>query len=110
MDWSTYKEICERPDVFSRWALDLTASHLTCSLAEKLSHGISKSSIPKPQDHKGDRRTDMFRLNLPQEVQQAILTHLTKLSHDESQKPDTNRKLTNLVSSWRELVELTLVR
>ena len=61
MDWPSYKRICDRPDVFSRWMLMQTRELIgSTALAARLDRIMSESPLEKPIDHRGGSDTDMF--------------------------------------------------
>lgn len=76
MEWVNYKAICDRPNVFSRWALTQTVEAVNHETAKRLKQRIPQQAIEKPRDHKGDERTDMFDLELDQELIEAIVFDL----------------------------------
>ncbi len=67
MYWSTYKQLCNRPDVVSRWMILSTAELLKegSSARQALVATLARSPLPRPQGHGGDARVDMFELSLP---------------------------------------------
>jgi len=65
MDWPSYKRICDRPDVFSRWMLMQTRELLdSAELAARLDRFMSAQPLEKPIDHRGGADTDMFVVEL----------------------------------------------
>jgi hypothetical protein len=61
MDWPSYKRLCDRPDVFSRWMLAQTRALIDdTTLGDRLLRLMSESPIEKPVDHTGGSETDMF--------------------------------------------------
>lgn len=104
MDWSEYKDICDRTNVFSRWALERTRNLLSRELCTELDRGTGSDAIPKPTDHKGDCRTDMFEVDLEIAIQQAIVKELSRRSeHESAQKVGTTR-ISPLLKAWEELL------
>lgn len=71
MDWSSYKEACDRPRVVSRWLLEQTCELLDgddAELGEALRAELGGGHpLPKPDDHRGGPATDMFQLALEPE-------------------------------------------
>ncbi len=68
--WLDYKALCDRADVFTRWALQETARLLKASQSENLARVLDDILLvqkphKKPQDHMGDDRVDTFTLKLP---------------------------------------------
>ena len=69
MDWQRYKQLCDQPNVFSRWMLeqtlelvDSTASPGAQSLAQRLAQVLRQTPVAKPADHTGESATDMLVL------------------------------------------------
>jgi len=66
MDWPSYKALCDRPDVLSRWTLERTVELLEAPggephpLARALREVLAASPLPRPADHSGPPATDMF--------------------------------------------------
>lgn len=104
MNWSDYKDICDRTNVFSRWALDRTQNLLTPELSKELELGVVADAIPKPEDHKGDHRTDMFEVNLDVEIQQGIVAELSQQAGRESTQDLSAPKISPLLKAWEELL------
>ncbi|MFP6816285.1 MAG: hypothetical protein VB949_11545, partial [Pseudomonadales bacterium] len=65
MEWERYKQLCDRPDVVSRWmleqTLELVAGH---KVAAALRDAIASEPLSKPSDHRGGEATNMYLLNL----------------------------------------------
>ena len=104
MNWSEYKDICDRTNVFSRWALERTRNLLSQELCKDLDRGIGSDAIPKPDDHKGDHRTDMFVVNLDLAIQQGIVDELTQRSERESAQNPATTRISPLLKAWEELL------
>ena len=98
MDWEEYKELCDTPNVFSRWALTQTLQFAPHAPVTKLATALESQPLAKPMDHKGDARTDMFVLNLvPSEISE-IRRYL-----ESGTTTVTDQKLPpGLVAAWRE--------
>lgn len=66
MDWPSYKALCDRPDVLSRWTIERTLELLEASpdealpLASALRGLLASAPLPRPADHSGPPATDMF--------------------------------------------------
>ena len=104
MNWSEYKDICDRTNVFSRWALERTRNLLPKELSTELDSGTGSDAIPKPDDHKGDHRTDMFEVDLGLAIQQAIVNELTQRSEFESAQNPSTTRISPLLKAWEELL------
>jgi hypothetical protein len=64
LDWDTYKQLCDSPEVFSRWMLEQTSELLDGELSERLAGSLAGKPLDKPEDHTGGMSTDMFLLTL----------------------------------------------
>jgi len=64
LDWERYKQICDTPNVFSRWMLEQTRELTAPLFSVELGGVLEKIPVPKPADHHGERATDMFELSL----------------------------------------------
>lgn len=66
MDWPSYKALCDRPDVLSRWTIERTVELLETPgvephpLATVLRGLLASAPLPRPADHSGPPATDMF--------------------------------------------------
>ena len=110
MNWCEYKDICDRTNVFSRWAIERTRDLLSPRLCTQLERGTGSDAIPKPDDHKGDHRTDMFEVNLSLATQQAIVDELTQRSEGESAQNHTTMRISPLLKAWEELLRESQTR
>ena len=73
MDWPSYKELCDRPDVFSRWMLTQTRGLIDdAALAARLERFLSQAPFEKPIDHRGGAATDMLVVTLALEEVDAV--------------------------------------
>lgn len=64
MDWERYKQICDTPNVFSRWMLEQTGELTSDRLGAALEQALQLPPVPKPEGHRGGAATDMFELAL----------------------------------------------
>lgn len=60
MNWTDYKTACERPDCFSRHALEITIAALEGADAVRIASFLERTPIEKPADHRGGAETDFF--------------------------------------------------
>ena len=106
MDWDTYKQLCDTPDVMSRWMLEQTIELLEGDGRQLLLAALAGEPLPKPQDHRGGAATDMLRLELDQanvrliheQVARAVLTGRTTSG-------TRDRGLGGFEEAWREHVQ-----
>ena len=104
MQWDDYKQLCERPDHFSRWALELTRS-LVSDREDRdvLARALAELPLEKPASHHGGRETDYFRVNVAKHqsrriVEQVNVAALVAEGRDK-------RRLTHLGIVWQEYVD-----
>ena len=116
-DLYEYNQVCERPDVFSRSALEQTfrlirPSHPSIALTlQNILYGVS---VPKPAVLVGDKRTDNFQISLEAEEIQAIIAALaSQASMTELKKIQGNITalgnlviLKTMVNEWVDLANL----
>ena len=103
MDWVRYKAICDRPDVMSRWMISETAALVDGPLRTRLLAALTELPLPKPADHKGDARTDMFEVTLADAA--ATIARAVEQAEAGGAKTTTGSRLAGLVAAWRELAE-----
>ena len=108
MEWDDYREICDRKNVFSAWALQQTHAVLSTRLRETLTRGTPTNPIAKPADHKGDSRTDMYELQLDQDNRQQILTELVQHDKRVCDKNNEPFELSALTKTWQEWVHVSV--
>jgi len=108
MDWSSYKRLCDSPQVFSRWMLEQTillaqSRGLHC---EPLQQVLAGSVIEKPDDHTGGHITDMFTLELELGYAQRLVALIAEAGAAGDVTPATrNRGLGGFLEAWREYAE-----
>ena len=97
MDWTEYKQICERPDCFSRFAINLTRSVVADEvlLGQLASMVLRGTAVEKPADHRGDARADFFLLDLDPAVIRVIIRQLAPLAAQD-------RRMAHLRVVWQE--------
>ena len=104
MDWAEYKKLCDKPYVFSSHALSETHLRLSEKLGLGLDYFISAVPIPKPLDHKGDERTDMFEVHIPFDMQDEIVFQLSQYDEKHTDKYGLDRP-SPLTKAWQELLD-----
>jgi hypothetical protein len=104
MDWPTYKRLCDRPDVWSRWMLEQTAALLAdVGLRARLGDFLDAAPLAKPTDHRGGAATDMFTLDLTVVEVAAIRGEIEAARHRGATSPATRaRGLGGFVEAWTE--------
>lgn len=102
-DWERYKEVCDRPNVLSRWMLTETATLLEPPLRQRLLATLARP-LPKPPDHRGGTDTDMFEVTLCARAVSAVRRTVERAAAAGITTPRTSaRGLGGFVEAWREL-------
>ena len=96
MDWSTYKTLCEKPDYFSRWTLLKTQELCEESTRGQLKLQLQNPMLEKPPQHKGDDRTDFFRVSLSRLTVVQVLRVLKNEGNNQT------GQIRHLGSVWQE--------
>lgn len=102
MDWATYKKLCDRPDVMSRWMLIQSRQLLPATLADLLSERTCKL-IAKPAGHRAQSLADMFQLKLSGPEARRIVQALTANLADGRQLPDLHKR-EHFLLVWQALL------
>ena len=106
MDWDTYKQLCDRPDVWSRWMLEQTQALLKPALAAELAAVLGTQPVTKPRDHRGGAATDMFVLELPAQRRSAVAAAVRQAKLAGRITPATAaRGLGGFVEAWQEYAD-----
>lgn len=66
MDWSSYKKVCDKPNVLSRWLLQQTSMVCDTEIKQCFESILKTVPLEKPEDHKGGQMLDMFQTNFSQ--------------------------------------------
>ena len=103
MDWETYKTLCDRPTVMSRWMLAETAALVPRALRAPLLAAMTQEPLPKPGDHKGGAQTDMFEVALDAFAEPILGAVESAAARGET--TTGGRPLSGFVAAWRELKE-----
>ena len=77
-----YKNLCNQPNSFSHYDLQITERTLrdeNSVLAMHLAVILQKSPISKPEKHKGDKFTDYYLIALPESNAELIVDVFTNL-------------------------------
>ena len=102
IDWQSYKALCDRPDVLSRWMLEETATLLSGETRSALLAILSNAPFPKPPDHKGGEDTDMFNVDLSADVVRSIVDVVLDAAEQGLRTPRST-KIGGFATAWREL-------
>ncbi len=106
MDWNGYKQLCDQPNVFSRWMLEQTrelAVSRQSPEAQRLAQAVLQTPLAKPVDHTGKSSTDMIVLAWSYDDVNAIV-ELVKLAtiEDRTSAATQGRGLGGFVEAWQE--------
>ena len=109
MDWERYKQLCDQPNVFSRWMLQQTIELLgEGPVADALAGAMRVPALEKPCDHRGGPATDMFVLELEAAARRAVLD-LVVVAREAgtSTQATSGRGLGGFVEAWSEYLNWT---
>jgi hypothetical protein len=106
LDWERYKQICDTPNVFSRWMLEQTSELTSEVFSTVLRQTLQSAPVPKPDGHRGGAVTDMFELTLSQRLVDDIAGEV----HDAAATSRTtsgtkDRGLGGFSEAWNEYAE-----
>jgi len=107
MQWPQYKEICKRPDYWSRWMIEQSIEILQrvdrTDLKAPLMAALVTEPVPTPDGHKGGAGLNMLRLSCPVRFRQAIVDAIVA-ARDEGIKTSgtQDRGLGGFEEAWRE--------
>ena len=109
MDWSTYKQLCNQPDYWSRWMLeqciDLLDQLDEQSLSKALGVTLAGQALAMPADHYGATATCMYQLSLDAGQRQALLTALQEADRRGLRSAQTRQRgLGGFVAACQEYV------
>ena len=104
MDWERYKQLCDTPDVCSRWLLDQTLELLDDSpAAHRVRQDLKNPPLEKPYDHDGGEETDMFRMSLSLPEVRSVRRRVEEAAARGTTTSATRgRGLGGFVETWRE--------
>lgn len=102
VSWQSYKALCDRPDVLSRWMLEETAALLAGDTRAALLEIADGTPLPKPTDHKGGEATDMFEVALSKDVVRVIVDTVDEAA-DRGLRTPRSTRIGGFATAWREL-------
>ncbi len=108
MDWSSYKEICDRPDVLSRWMLRRSAQLLAdleppeTELGRVLNEAAEGELIPAPVDFRGPPELRMVCAGLDTGTVARVWFHLHELMAQCTAEEVRALRLVGIEVAWRE--------
>ncbi len=106
MEWERYKQLCDQPNVLSRWLLEQTrelAEQADRTIVPLLDTALQCTPLPKPPDQKVSSATDMFALTWSQQ-QVAGVVELVVAARDRGTTTSATRLrgLAGFVEAWQE--------
>ena len=106
MDWDRYKALCDTPNVLSRWMLEQTKELTEPALSGLLEQVLEGNPISKPLEHRGDRMTDMFILDLAPDLVLAIASSVAEaVAASRTSRATRSRGLGGFQAAWKECAE-----
>ena len=104
MDWQRYKQLCDRPNVLSKWMLEQTLELVAGSeVAELLQNTLAGQPLQKPAGHTGGDATNMYVLDLTP-AQREVIAEVVRASRDAAVQTSATvgRGLGGFVEAWHE--------
>jgi hypothetical protein len=106
VDWERYKQICDAPNVFSRWMLEQTRELTSAALSAELERVLATRPVTKPADHRGGSASDMFELQLSGEQAAVVVGHVRSAVRSGSRTSGTlTRGLGGFEAAWNEYAD-----
>ncbi|MCY3884429.1 MAG: hypothetical protein OXG24_05870 [Gammaproteobacteria bacterium] len=107
MDWSTYKKVCDQPNVLSRWLLQQTSAVCNNETKLRIDEILATMPLEKPEDHKGGAVLDMFETRFPLEIVKEITSHVEAACTSGTQTTgDVVRDYQGILRAWQEYMRL----
>ena len=109
MDWERYKQLCDQPNVFSRWMLQQTIELLgEGPVVDALVGAMRAPAVEKPCGHRGGPATDMFVLELEAGARRAVVDLVIVAREAGAVTEATSaRGLGGFVEAWSEYLNWT---
>ena len=107
MGWPEYRNLCDRPDYWSRWMIEQTIELLDDldrrSLAEPLARALLSRPLEKPVGHKGGAAADMHHVVCGTQTRHAIADAMLDAQRAGLTTSGTRaRGLGGFAEAWRE--------
>ncbi len=103
MDWSTYKKVCDKPNVLSRWLLQQTSAVCDIEIKQCLNSILKTVPLKKPSDHKGGEVLDMFQTDFSRaEVQNITVQVSTACDAGMQTTGPVVRDFQGILRAWQE--------
>ncbi|MEM7002231.1 MAG: hypothetical protein AAF529_15685 [Pseudomonadota bacterium] len=109
MTWEEYKTLCDRPDYWSRWMLEVCAEllhdHHAEQLATALQAVLTEQPLQQPADFKGPAAVHMFQIQLSPQQRAAVLSLVQQaVAAGWRNAATATRGLGGFVEAWQEYV------
>lgn len=107
MDWDRYKQLCDQPNVVSRWMLEQTLELVASDrVAGVLREALNQMPLRKPPDHLAGEATSMYVLALSV-LQLERIVRLVRAARDARRvtSQTTRRGLGGFVEAWGEYLK-----
>ena len=106
MEWERYKQLCDQPNVLSRWLLEQTrelAVRVDSSIVPLLDATLQCAPLTKPADQRVASETDMFTLAWSQR-EVAVVVELVVSARDRGTTTSATRLrgLGGFIEAWQE--------
>jgi len=106
VDWECYKQLCDQPNVLTRWLLEQTqelAEQVASPIVPLLAAALQGAPLAKPPDQKEARATDMFKLTWSQREAAAVVELVSAARARGAATSATRlRGLGGFVEAWQE--------
>ena len=104
MDWESYKRLCDEPRFWSRWMLEQTLELLNeDDVSKSITGAMMQMPLVKPDDHRGNRATDMFELTLTQREVNKVCELVTgAIAEGKTTSGTEGRGLKGFREAWEE--------
>lgn len=108
MDWVTYRRLCDRGDVLSRYLLGCTIELLEAAgegaLGQQLQRVLGAAPLPKPLDHRAGADSDFFVVEIEVPAARRIL-ELVSTARDAGRRTASGRGLGGFPEAWQEYLD-----
>jgi len=106
--WESYRRVCDRGDVLSRWMLERSRALLLAAgerdLAERIADLLTTAPVAKPPGHRAGAATDFFVLDLDPAAGERILSVVTAAAAAGTRTAE-GRSLAGFSEAWQEYVD-----